>query len=55
MIKEGEVLPEGCIYEPSSDITPKWRDIRSKFGYTTLSEILSPTLNFKILKFNLIL
>ena len=40
MIKEGEVRPEGCICEPSSDIMPKWMYMRSKFGYTTLGDIL---------------
>jgi hypothetical protein len=29
MIKEGEVRPEGCIYEPCLDIMPKWWDIRN--------------------------
>ena len=38
MIKDGEVRPEGCICEPCSDIMTKWRDMRSKFGYTTLGE-----------------
>jgi len=30
-----EVHPEGCICEPCSDISPNWKDIRTKFGYTT--------------------
>jgi len=38
MIEYGEVRPEGCICEPCSDIAPIWRDIRTKFGYTTLGE-----------------
>ena len=39
MIEDGEVRPEGCICEPCSDIPPNWRDMRSKFGYTTLYSI----------------
>ena len=27
------------ISEPSSDILPKWRDMRSEFGYKSLYEI----------------
>ena len=38
-IKDGEVRPGGCICEPRSDIPPNWNYIRTKFGYTTLSEI----------------
>ena len=34
-----EFRPEGCIYEPCSDKTPNWRDMRSKFGYTVLYAI----------------
>ena len=34
-----EVCPEGCIYGPCSDITLNRRDMRSKFGYTTLAEM----------------
>jgi hypothetical protein len=34
-----EFRPEGCMYEPCSDKPPKWRDMRSEFGYTVLSEI----------------
>jgi len=30
---------KGCICEPCSDISLNWRDMRSKFGYTTLYEI----------------
>jgi hypothetical protein len=33
------VRPEGSIYEQCSDILSNWRDIRSKFGYKTLSEM----------------
>ena len=40
MIEEGEVHPEGCICEPRSDISPNWKDIRTKFGYTTLGGML---------------
>lgn len=39
MNKEGKVRREGCICEASLDITTKWRDMRSKFRYTTLCEI----------------
>jgi len=39
MIKDGKVRPEGCICELCSDILPNWKDIRTKFGYTTLYEI----------------
>ena len=39
MIKDGKVRPEGCICELCSDIPLNWKDIRTKFGYTTLSEI----------------
>jgi len=35
-----DVRPEGCICEPCSDISPNWEDIRTKFGYTMLSEML---------------
>jgi len=38
MIKDGKVRPEGCICELCSDIPPNWKDIRTKFGYTTLYE-----------------
>ena len=31
-----EVRPEGCAYELCSDITLNRRDMRSRFGYTTL-------------------
>jgi len=40
MIKDGEVRPEGCVCELCSDISPNWKDIRSRFGYTMLSEIM---------------
>jgi hypothetical protein len=40
MIKDGKVRPEGCICELCSDILPNWKDIRTKFGYTTLYEIM---------------
>ena len=39
MIKGGEVRPEGCICEPCSDRSPNWKDVRTKFGYTTLAVI----------------
>lgn len=41
MIKEGkfDLRSEGCICESGSDIMTKWRDMRSKFGYTTLGDI----------------
>ena len=39
MIKDGDVRPEGCICEPCLDLMTKWEDMRSKLGYTTLSEI----------------
>ncbi|RZB30915.1 MAG: hypothetical protein AEth_00869 [Candidatus Argoarchaeum ethanivorans] len=35
-----DVRPEGCICELCSDISPNHKDIRTKFGYKTLSEIL---------------
>ena len=34
-----EVRPEGCISGSGSDITLSRRDMRSKFGYTMLSEM----------------
>lgn len=34
-----EIRPEGGIDGLGSDITLNRRDVRSKFGYTTLSEI----------------
>jgi len=40
MLEDGEVRPEGGICEPCSDISPNWRDMRTKFGYKTLSEIV---------------
>ncbi len=39
MIKDGKVRLEGCICEPCSDISTNCRDMRSKFGYITLSEM----------------
>jgi hypothetical protein len=39
MIEDGGVRPDGCICEPSSDISPNWRDIRTIFRYTTLGEM----------------
>jgi len=50
MIKDGKVRPEGCICEPCSDISPNWKDIRTKFGYKMLCEIA--TGNFKFQKNN---
>ena len=32
------VRAEGCVCEPCSDRTPNWRDMRSEFGYKTLSD-----------------
>ncbi len=45
MIKEREVRPEGGICESCSDILPNWKDVRTKFGYTTLCEILADKIN----------
>lgn len=39
VIKGIGVQAKGNIYESSSDISPNWEDIRTKFGYTMLSEI----------------
>jgi hypothetical protein len=39
MIDDYGVRPEGCICEVSSDISPNWEDIRTKFGYTMLYAI----------------
>jgi len=39
VIKGIGVQAKGSIYESSSDISPNWEDIRTKFGYTMLSEI----------------
>jgi hypothetical protein len=47
MIKDGEVRPEGCTCEPYSDILPNWKDVRIKFGYTTLSDIVHSKPNKK--------
>ncbi len=33
------IQTKGCICEPCSDISPNWKDIRTKFGYTMLSKI----------------
>jgi len=30
---------EGCICEPGLDVLPIWKDIRTMFGCTTLSEM----------------
>ena len=35
-----DVRPEGCICELCSDKSPNREDIRAKFGYTTLYEML---------------
>lgn len=35
-MKIGEVLVEGGIYEPCSDISTNWWDVRSGFGYKLL-------------------
>jgi len=35
-VVDGEVRPEGCIFEPCSAISLNCKDIRAKFGYTTL-------------------
>lgn len=40
MLEDGKVRSEECICEPCSDTSPNWKDIRSEFGYTTLSEIV---------------
>ncbi len=45
MIKEREVRPEGGTCEPYSDILPNWKDVRIKFGYTTLCEIPADKIN----------
>ena len=39
MVKDIRVRPEGCLYEPTSDISPNWKDMRSEFEYTTLYAI----------------
>jgi len=41
------VQPQGCICEPCSDIPSNWKDIRTKFGYTTLSEMPDPTIEIE--------
>ena len=40
MIDDYGVQPEGCICEPCSVISLNWMDVRSKFGYTLLGDIL---------------
>ena len=30
---------KGCIHEPSLDVPPNWRDMRSEFGYKLLGKI----------------
>ena len=40
MIEYGGVQSKGGICEPCSDISPNWDDMRSKFGYTTLGDVL---------------
>lgn len=40
MLEDGAVRSERCIGEPSFDIPPNWKDIRAKFGYKTLYDIL---------------
>jgi len=48
MNEEGEVRPQGGIYELCSDISKNWRDMRNWFGYKLLSEIHSaPLKGFK--------
>ena len=39
---------KGSICEPDSDIPLNWSDVRSVFGYTTLSEILNLAKDLKI-------
>ncbi len=39
MIEDEGVRPEGCICELCSDILLNCKDMRNKFGYTTLGEI----------------
>ena len=42
MLEDIRVRLEGYISEPSSDISPNWKDMRSGFGYATLSEMPEP-------------
>ena len=35
-----DVRPEGCICEPCTDISPNHEDMRTKFGYMMLYEML---------------
>ena len=39
MVKDTRVL-EGCISEPSSDISPNWKDMRGEFRYSILAKSL---------------
>ena len=36
----GKSQLKGGISEPSSDILPNWRDMRNRFGYAMLGEIV---------------
>lgn len=36
----GKFQPKGGIYEPSSDISLNWSNMRSVFGYKLLGEIV---------------
>jgi hypothetical protein len=38
---EKKCSSRGMYIRSSSDILPKWEDMRTKFGYTTLSEIVA--------------
>ncbi|MCK4735444.1 MAG: hypothetical protein KAT65_23525 [Methanophagales archaeon] len=44
----GKFQLKGGISEPSSDITPNWRDMRSEFGYKLLYEIV-PLMNMPLI------
>ena len=44
MVEDEEVRSEGCICELCSDIPPNWKDIRPKFGYIPLCEIVGKDL-----------
>lgn len=39
MFEDMRVRPEECISEPSSDLSPNWKDMRSEFGYVMLYTI----------------
>jgi len=39
MNEEGEVRPQGGIYELCSDISKNWRDMRNWFGYKLLGNM----------------